>query len=68
MRRFDSVPSSARSNAVRCGPNVSAATSHSEGRIGTQWTVGYSYTTRRFSISAGFPRAEHIAVLSFSGT
>lgn len=32
--------------------NVSAATSRSEGRTGTQWTVGYSYTARRFSISA----------------
>ncbi|MBA2934771.1 fimbrial biogenesis outer membrane usher protein [Sphingomonas sp. CGMCC 1.13654] len=32
--------------------NVSAATSRSEGRQGTQWTVGYSYTARRFSISA----------------
>lgn len=31
---------------------VNAATSRSEGRTGTQWTVGYSYTTRRFSISA----------------
>ncbi|WP_454885516.1 fimbria/pilus outer membrane usher protein [Sphingomonas oryzagri] len=32
--------------------NVSAATSRSAGRTGTQWTVGYSYTARRFSISA----------------
>lgn len=31
---------------------VNVAASHSGGRTGTQWTVGYSYTTRRFSISA----------------
>jgi outer membrane usher protein len=31
---------------------ISAAASHSERRTGTQWTVGYSYTARRFSISA----------------
>jgi outer membrane usher protein len=32
--------------------NLSAATSRSEGLTGTQWTIGYSYTARRFSISA----------------
>jgi outer membrane usher protein len=32
--------------------NISAASSRSVGRTGAQWTIGYSYTTRRFSISA----------------
>ncbi|WBO23008.1 fimbria/pilus outer membrane usher protein [Sphingomonas abietis] len=31
---------------------ANVTTSHSEGRTGTQWTVGYSYSNRRFSISA----------------
>jgi outer membrane usher protein len=31
--------------------NLDAAASHADGRSGLQWTVGYSYSSRRFSIA-----------------
>ncbi|USI71597.1 fimbria/pilus outer membrane usher protein [Sphingomonas morindae] len=55
--------------------NLSTATSRGGARAGTQWTVGYSYTARRFSISAehdqrsnGYSNLSTFNLAHFEGT